>query len=44
VFFSAYNSLGTRFDPRSGTIHAAFGAFRARFMVALSSTPTFSTA
>jgi hypothetical protein len=38
------NSLGTRFRPRSGTKHAGFGAFQARFVVAISSTPTFSTA
>jgi hypothetical protein len=38
------NTLGTRFRPRSGTKHAGFGAFEARFVVAISSTPTFSTA
>jgi hypothetical protein len=38
------NSLGTRFHHRSGTKHAGFGAFQARFVVAISSKPTFSTA
>jgi hypothetical protein len=37
------NSLGTRFRPRSGTKHAGFEEFQARFVVAISSTPTFST-
>jgi hypothetical protein len=31
------------FHSRSGTKHAAFGAIGARFVVATSSTPTFST-
>jgi hypothetical protein len=37
------NSLGGRFRPRSGTKHAAFGVFQARFVVVIGSTPTFST-
>ena len=37
------NSVGTRFRPGSATKHTAFGAFRARFWVAISSKPTFST-
>ena len=37
------NFLYARFDLRSGTKHAVFGALRARFVVTLSSTPTFST-
>jgi len=37
------NSLYARFDLRSGTKLAVFGAFQARFVVAVSSMPTFST-
>ena len=37
------NPLGGRFRSRSGTKHTGFGAFRARFVVVISSTPTFST-
>jgi hypothetical protein len=37
------NSFDAHFRPRSGTKHAAFGAFQARFVVAFASTPTFST-
>ena len=37
------NSPYARFHPRLGTKYAVFGAFRARFVVAISSTPTFST-
>jgi hypothetical protein len=37
------NSLGTRFRPGSATKHTGFGAFRARSLVDISSTPTFST-
>jgi hypothetical protein len=37
------NSLGARFHPGSDTKHTDFGAFQARFVVAISSMPTFST-
>jgi hypothetical protein len=37
------NSLYARFRPRSGTKHTGFGALQARFLVVISSTPTFST-
>src|SRR5215218_5345366 len=37
------NAHCARFHPRSGTKYAAFGAVRARFLVAMSSMPTFST-
>ncbi len=37
------NSPYTRFHPRLDTKYAVFGAFRARFVAAISSTPTFST-
>src|SRR5215204_3983745 len=37
------NVLGARFDPRSDTKYAGFGAFGARFVVAIGSMPTFST-
>jgi hypothetical protein len=43
-FFSLLkNSLAVRFHPRSGTKQAGLGAFRARFVVAISSMATFST-
>jgi hypothetical protein len=37
------NSLGARFHPESCTKYTDFWAFRARFGVAISSVPTFST-
>jgi hypothetical protein len=37
------NSLGARFHPGPGTKYAGFGTFRARFVLAISSMPTFST-
>jgi hypothetical protein len=37
------NSLHARFDPILGTKRAGFGRFQARFVVAIGSTPTFST-
>ena|SRR5215211_4249698 len=37
------NSLRGSFHPRSGTKYADFGALRARFLVAMSSVPTFLT-
>jgi hypothetical protein len=37
------NSLGARCDPSSGTERTDFGAFGARFVVAVSPMPTFST-
>jgi hypothetical protein len=37
------NSLCARFHPRSGAKYAILGAFRAPFVVATSSMPTFST-
>jgi hypothetical protein len=37
------NPLGAPFHPRSGTKYADFGTSRARFVVAISSVPTFST-
>jgi hypothetical protein len=35
------NALGARFHPRSETKYSEFGAFRARFVVVISSVPTF---
>ena len=37
------NSLGARFQSKPGTKCTDFGAPRARFVVAISSMPTFST-
>jgi hypothetical protein len=37
------NSLGARVQPTLGTKYAGFEAFRARFVVAISSIPPFST-
>ncbi len=37
------NSLGARFHPESGTKYTDLGTFRARFVVAIISVPTFST-
>jgi hypothetical protein len=36
------NSFRVAFHPRLGTKYADFGAVRARFLVAMSSVPTFS--
>jgi hypothetical protein len=37
------NALDARFHPISGIKDTDFGAFRAQFVVAISSMPTFST-
>jgi hypothetical protein len=37
------NSPGARFEVKSGTKHARFGAFRTLFEDAVGSVPTFST-
>jgi hypothetical protein len=37
------NSLGARIGPSVGTEYADLGAFRSRFVVAISSMSTFST-